>query len=291
MQTFTSKLINKKQLTPHVCLFQFSTQNAPDFTFQAGQYIIIHVPQPDGSTARRLYSIASSPSQKRIIELVIEIVSEGVGSRYVEHLNNGDDVTLQGPAGLFTLKEQGLSHAGQRMTKPDKDSRTRQGDEESIAPDTTTDVETDRSIIFLATGTGIAPIRSMIHHIFGEDAHQHAPVSAPNSQLPTPNSYHLLWGLKRYSDTYFIDEFIDLAQRHDNFSFTVCLSQEQNLDVIDTNKKPYFHLGRMTKILTSNIQNPNSIFYLCGGRHVVEDIKNNLLEKGITKNQLHFEKF
>jgi CDP-4-dehydro-6-deoxyglucose reductase len=282
MQTFTSKLINKKQLTPHVSLLQFSTQNAPDFTFQAGQYIIIHVPQPDGSTARRLYSIASPASQKGIIELVIEIVPEGVGSQYVEQLNNGDEVTLQGPAGLFTLKEQDFSHSGQAPKGRDP---------ESITPVNTTDQnnKASRSIIFLATGTGIAPIRSMIQTVFSHHPPSSSPVS--NSQLSHPNSYHLLWGLKYYKDTYFVDEFIDLAQRHDNFSFSVCLSQEQNLDMIDTNKKPYFHLGRMTKILTSNIQNPNSDFYLCGGRLVVEDIKNNLLEKGITKNQLHFEKF
>lgn len=242
MHTFQSRLISKKQLAPHIYVFRFSRESVPDFTFQAGQYVIFHVPQADSSTARRLYSIASAPSAAEAVDFVIEILPNGVGSRYLEQLTPGSVVTIQGPAGLFTLKE------------------------------------TNTDIIFLATGTGIAPIRSMIHSF---------DISSFKFQVS------LFWGLKYFKDTYFLDEFTDLAETHENVSLTICLSQEQNLDMVTPEKRSYFQLGRMTNTIDEIInKNPNKgSFYLCGGRHVVENIKNHLLTNGISKDRLHFEKF
>ena len=74
----------------------------------------------------RLYSIASSSQVKNQIEFIIEIIRSGLASQYFLRLKINDQVNFQGPAGQFTLKEN------------------------------------NKQKIFLVTGAGIAPVRSML---------------------------------------------------------------------------------------------------------------------------------
>ena len=75
---------------------------------------------------RRLYSIASSDSLKDNFSLIVRLLPDGVGSNFLRSLEIDGRAFFQGPAGFFTLRSQ------------------------------------DKPKIFLATGTGIAPIRSQI---------------------------------------------------------------------------------------------------------------------------------
>jgi ferredoxin-NADP reductase len=96
------------------------------FTFQAGQFVMLHLYNPDGTVwAKAAYSIASAPleSQKNF-ELGIKL--HGDFTRRTAGLSTGDDVGVQGPYGVFTLKQ---------------------------------DVE---RIVFFAAGVGVTPLRSMI---------------------------------------------------------------------------------------------------------------------------------
>jgi len=125
--TYTAILKTKKEVAPQVFYVQFSYPTDPSWSFQAGQYMIFHLPvQEKGHHARRLYSIASAPSQKDTLDFIIEMVPGGIGSLYVENMGEGDSITMQGPAGIFTLKPS------------------------------------ERDIVMLATGTGIVPMYSMI---------------------------------------------------------------------------------------------------------------------------------
>lgn len=92
------------------------------FSFLAGQYISLKV---DDRGQRRSYSIASFPSQAEI-ELLIDVSPMGIGSRYVLGLQPGDEVEALGPLGRFGIN-------GKRGKK-----------------------------LFVATGCGIVPLRSMI---------------------------------------------------------------------------------------------------------------------------------
>lgn len=241
MITFQSTLISKQQLAQTVYLLQFSTDQAPDFSFQAGQYIIAHIPQPSGTPLRRLYSIASPPSQKKSIELLIEAVPNGIGSTHITNLQEDDTITLQGPAGLFTIKD------------PNKQS------------------------IFLATGTGIAPMRSILKQLLSSQQ------KSPQTSSP---KYQLFWGLKYYADVYLFEELQQMAEEHPSFSFTICLSREKHLDMIEYIPRTFFCTGRMNPPIDNAYH-----YYICGSRHVVEDVKNDIFEKGVPKEQVHFEKF
>ena len=200
----------------------------------------------------RLYSIASPNFQKDSFELLMEIIEGGLGSTYLSNLKIGDQAVFQGPAGVFTLKES------------------------------------PRPKIFLATGTGLAPIRSMIKSIL-------------NFKFKIPNLY-LFWGLKTYQDTYLFEELKQLSNESmDKFTFKICLSQEKNLELIGNEDREYFAPGRIQNSLESVIFGNNQLkseenlanfdYYLCGSRQVVESLRQYLEEKKVPKEQIFFEKF
>ncbi len=124
--TFQTRLNSKVKLTEDVYFFRFDLVEPKEINFIPGQYLILSVPQASGVALKRLYSIASPTSQKNSCELLIKIVPGGAASGYLTNLKEGEAATFEGPAGVFTLKEN------------------------------------DHSKFFLVTGTGIAPARSMI---------------------------------------------------------------------------------------------------------------------------------
>lgn len=72
-------------------------------TFQAGQYINLHIPGVEGS---RAFSIANKPSVADIIELHIRRVPDGAGTAYIhEQLQVGDELTVSGPYGQFFVRK------------------------------------------------------------------------------------------------------------------------------------------------------------------------------------------
>ena len=98
-------------------------------------------------------------------------------SNHLLSLNSGDAITFQGPFGNFIL------HPPMRDT------------------------------LFIATGTGIAPIRSMLHWLLAaEDRHEGRQLS-------------LLFGARTEQDLYYREEFEQLAAKHDNFYFLPSLSR------------------------------------------------------------------
>ena len=100
-----------------------------EITIKAGQYIQFVVPEYEDldEEVYRAYSVASPPGDATHVELEIRLVPGGICTTYVhEHLKEGDTVTINGPYGDFYLRES------------------------------------DAPIIFIAGGSGMAPIKSKI---------------------------------------------------------------------------------------------------------------------------------
>ena len=102
------------------------------FDFKPGQFVTIDLPIHEKPNKRwRSYSIASWPDGTNVFELLIVLLEGGAGSSFLFHeAKVGSALTLRGPLGVFTLPEN-----------------------------------IDRDLYFICTGTGIAPFRSMLHHI------------------------------------------------------------------------------------------------------------------------------
>jgi ferredoxin-NADP reductase len=267
LQNYKTHLSSRQQLSDDTTLFTFILDDPKEINFIAGQYLIMLIPDSTNTTApvvRRLYSISSPPSQKDSFELMVHIIPDGVAGKYFSQLKVGDQVEFQGPAGAFIMRES------------------------------------SRDKVFLATGCGISPVRSMLN--------SNLKTQISNPQLKFQN-YYLFWGLAYYKDVYLFEEFKDYGLRITNFNFKICLSRETSLDMIPEEDRKFFILGHVTdgvesltvdgRQLTVDNSSPttdhrllsNIDFYICSGREVTESLKTYLEQKGAPKEQVYFEKF
>jgi NAD(P)H-flavin reductase len=212
--SFKTILTSKKLLTYNICHFTFKLVDPSEINFIPGQYLMIKIPTGNGPVSR-LYSIASSSLEKNGFELIIEIVPNGTASNYLSNLKINDKVTFQGPAGLFTLRES------------------------------------DREKIFMVTGTGFAPVRSIIiSNIKDQSAGWRTKTHIKIQK------YYLFWGLKTYRDAYLLNELKQCSnETMEQFSFKICLSREPNLDLIPEPDRKYFNLGHIDVCLEKQLIN------------------------------------
>lgn len=247
--TYHTVLHAKKQLTDDVWLFAFALIEPSQISFEAGQYLILKIP----GKGSRNYSIFSSPEKNNHIEMVIQLIPGGMASEHLSQLHVGDNVEFFGPGGKFVFHDS------------------------------------PRDKIFLATGTGIAPIKSMI------DSY----VRKLSGDVTTP-LLHLFWGVKTRNDIYCVDDLKMLAEKHSSFTYTICLSREEHIESLG----PHFASGRVNTVVTRflGIQDDQEVnqetgivnrydYYICGGRDVVESVKQFVYGLGVLRDQVYFEKF
>ena len=132
----------------------------------------------------------------------------------------------------------------------------------------TLDKASPRKKILIATGSGIAPFRAMIHDYLENGG---------------SDDITLYWGLRYPEDIFWQEEFAVLSQKHPNFVFVLTLSQP----IPNWQGKS----GRVTAHL-GEIQNPTaSDFYLCGNKDMVDEVQDHLLAKSVPKEQIKSELF
>lgn len=120
--------------TSDVKRFFFETPGDVDFSFRAGQFVMLLLPI-ESRIKHRSYSIASPPSDDNRFELVIVLNPKGLGTPWMwENLKPGTVIPVSRPLGKFTLPEN-----------------------------------IDRDICFICTGVGIAPFRSQVYHIINKN--------------------------------------------------------------------------------------------------------------------------
>ena len=123
-QKFTAITEWSREVTPRVWVARFALENPKEMDFLAGQYCSFKLSE----SIRRTFSISTSPEEKHAFEICADIRPMGPGSVWLMNLKPGDPVEFVGPLGKFVI-----------------------------------DRESPRDRVFIATGTGIAPIRSMIY--------------------------------------------------------------------------------------------------------------------------------
>jgi len=75
-----------------------------DFTFHAGQYVQLRIPDPEGAEGVfRAYSIASDPAIRGTLELAVKLVPGGLGSPWLHARRPGDVLAFTGPYGEWRL--------------------------------------------------------------------------------------------------------------------------------------------------------------------------------------------
>ncbi|ULA69486.1 MAG: FAD-binding FR-type domain-containing protein [Nitrospira sp.] len=225
MNTFTAEVTCIQDLTHDVRAIELRLLEPDSLSFKAGQFVSFEVPkegQPRPVT--RPYSIASPPEQRDRILLVLNLVQGGPGSEYLFSLREGARTSFKGPAGAFYLRDDGA-----------------------------------RDLLFVATGTGIAPLRSMILAQLQRE---------PNRPVT------LFWGLRSQRDLYWQDEWAALTAIHSNLTVVTTLSRPE----------PGWQgaTGRVTALVDERVRSvANLAVYLCGGSEMIKEVTARINAKGL----------
>ena len=232
--SFNSTLLTVRQLTPRVRHFRFSTPEG--FTFTPGQYVMMQISLPGGLTVKKQYSISSTPADTGYLETTVTQVEGGRSSTYLHSLSVGAAVAMQGPFGLFTVREH----------------------------------ERGLDKVFISTGTGITPFRSMIPSLLAAGATERI---------------LLLTGYRFEDGVLFQDEWQSLAKRHKNFSHHATISRPAD---------PAFkgQRGRVQTLVKELVQEDfTGVCYLCGLSEMITEAAQLLLSMGVQKERIRFERY
>lgn len=188
--------------------------------------------------AYRQFSIVAFDKKENTLDLLIGYFKGGIASEYFIKLKIGEEVLFKGPAGIFIQRP---------VVRP---------------------------VIYLATGTGIAPIVPMISQVLDD----------------TKNAYpiYLFWGISSKKDVYFTDIFINLVNKNNLFQYALCLSRESD------GVSPPYYIGRIQdniSPLMKELKFSECDIYVCGGKEAVLGLKEFVETHGVKKENLYFERF
>jgi len=226
-----AKLIESHEIAPGVRHFGFEALGVDRLDFVPGQFTSF-TDVIAGKKITRAYSLASAPSGTNRFELCLNRVEEGHLSPRLFDMKPGDRVEMREPLGMFVLR------------RPPRDS------------------------IFIATGTGIAPFRSMLQ--------AHLSDASP--------AFTLLFGVRYESHLLYREEFEAMARRYPHFRFWPTL----------TRSGPGWagRQGRVQAHLKEAIGARRDLdFYLCGLKEMVDDVRSVLKAEGFDRKQIFYEKY
>jgi Na+-transporting NADH:ubiquinone oxidoreductase subunit F len=209
-----------------------------DISFKPGQYIQLEIPKYKLSSAPefRAFSMASIPEVHDKIELYIGLVEKGIVSTYVhEYLKEGDELVMRGPFGDFYYRES------------------------------------DREILMIATGTGLAPIMSILRYMRKEKI---------------ARKTTLFFGTRVEDDLYCVEELKEIEEELPGFTYIPTLSRVPEDSAWEGEK------GRVTDLIEDKIpQGADLEVYICGSPEMVDSCLETLKKKGIAENRIYFDKF
>jgi ferredoxin-NADP reductase len=126
--------------------------------------------------------------------------------------------------------------------------------------------------VFIATGTGIAPFRSMLHWLLAEsDRHRE-------------HQFWLLFGARTQQDIYYREEFEQLAAEHTNFHFLPALSRASD-EWKGLQGYVQQHLGEIVGMRT------DMHAYICGLDKMVKTNRELLKSLGWDRTSIRYEKY
>lgn len=182
---------------------------------------------------QRAYSFASKPDPKRF-ELCIELIDGGRGSAYFANLQIGDKINMKAPFGMCSIKE-----------------------------------ENTNDLLMVATGTGIAPIKSILEDMAARD---------------DKRKIDVYFGVRHETNLFYLEELKELESLVENMTLNLCLSQPQTDD---------WHglAGRVTHNLENYDFSHMPDVYICGSQAMIMEVRKMALDNGIDKKKIHLEIF
>jgi Na+-transporting NADH:ubiquinone oxidoreductase subunit F len=235
---FTARLREKTLLTSDIMELTLDLVSPESISFLPGQYITLKCPAYDEKRAvMRPFSIASSSSQKSTIQLNVRLNRSGICTPWIfDYLQNGQEVHFSGPRGSFHLRN------------------------------------TLKPILFIAGGSGMAPVRSILKTM------------AENS---IDRKVVFFFGALTEGDLFYLDEMAELEKQMEDFRFIPALSNEPSLSNWTGER------GLITDVISRFTEADLSEYeaYLCGKPAMIECCLPVLTLKGIARERIVFDLF
>ncbi len=218
-------------------VYEFVFESEEEFQFEAGQFITFRMTTEEGKPCLRAYSIASKPEDKsHIFTVCIKIVADGKGSKILNELKVGDVLPFIGPNGKFVFNE-----------------------------------ENNKNSIFIATGTGVAPFKSMIEDQLGNKENR--------------KDFTLIFGVRHLRDIFYQEWLDEMQKEYENFNYYLTISQPES-------KEWDGHVGRVTTLIEDlQIDNEEDEIYICGLKNMINSVTEMLTKKGVPEEIINFEKY
>ena len=198
----------------------------------------------------RAFSMANHPAEGNRIMLNVRIatpppplwndVPPGLATSYIFNLKTGDKVTISGPYGDFFIKE------------------------------------TDREMVYIGGGAGMAPMRSHLFHLF--------------QTLKTGRKVSFWYGARSVREMFYDDHFKDLADQFSNFNYQVALSDAMEEDNWK-GSTGFIHQVLHDEYLSKHDDPTEVEYYMCGPPPMINAVEGMLDSLGVEPGMIAYDSF
>ncbi|MBT3518642.1 MAG: NADH:ubiquinone reductase (Na(+)-transporting) subunit F [Candidatus Marinimicrobia bacterium] len=198
----------------------------------------------------RAFSMANHPAEGNRIMLNVRIatpppplwndVPPGLATSYIFNLKTGDKVTISGPYGDFFIKE------------------------------------TDREMVYIGGGAGMAPMRSHLFHLF--------------QTLKTGRKVSFWYGARSLREMFYDDQFKEIEKQFPNFSYNVALSDAMEDDNW-MGATGFIHQVLHDEYLSKHEDPTELEYYLCGPPPMISAVEGMLDNLGVEPEMIAFDSF
>lgn len=228
-----ARVVKMERVAHDVMVLSLRLPANQEFKFVAGQYIDILL--KDGQ--RRSFSLANPPEQTEALQLHVRHVPGGAFTGHVfTEMKEKDLLRFRGPLGIFFLRE-----------------------------------ESPRPIIFIAGGTGFAPINALLEHAFA---------------VGIARPMHLYWGARRPGDLYMHERAQAWTNTHPHFRYTPVLSHVEAVDAWP-GRRGWVHEA----VLADYPQLSSHDVYASGPPPLIDAVRTELARHGLPRDRLYFDSF
>lgn len=275
-KTFTCSVVSNRMLAPLIRELVLALPQETHIDFRAGNFMLLSAPPHERNFSQmqidadhqltwrvsgwtdlrsqvaqrtsRAYSIANTPQDRGLLVHNIRLavppagreaeVPPGIVSSYLFGLQPGDDLEVAGPFGDFHVQPS------------------------------------EREMVFIGGGVGMAPLRAMIHEQLGRG---------------TGRRMSYFYGARSVADLFYVDEFEQLARDHDNFAWTVALSDPAPGDRWQ-GKTGFIH-EVLRDAMTVHPAPEDCEYYLCGPPVMISAVLATLDQLGVEPHSIFNDDF
>ena len=238
VREYTCKCTDILDLTHDTKQFRLELIEPATMDFIPGQYVQLLTPVYDKTTEEiyRAYSISSDPAEKSAIELIIRLVPGGICTTYCfEHLKVGDQLKINGPYGDFMLSD------------------------------------TDTPMVFIAGGSGMAPVKCILHHM-------------KNTANKRKAVYY--FGANEQQELFLVDLMREFEEQLANLRFVPVVCKPLQEGALGC------EIGLVTHAVERDLKNAEEYeAYLCGSPGMIDAAVEVLRSLGISEDKVFYDRF